>query len=64
MNPEELLAEMSEAKDYRQLFPSQQAGGGGGAEPRITPAGIPHGDKTKNMTPAQKIGHGLKTRKT
>lgn len=64
MNSEELLVEMSEAKDYRQLFPSQQALEGGGAQQRNTPAGLLNrGDKTKNMNPAQKIGHGLKTRK-
>ena len=63
MNPDELLVEMSEDKQYRQLFPSQQAGEGGGAQQRITPTGVRHGDKTKNMTPAEKIGHGLKNAK-
>lgn len=62
MNSEELLVEMSEAKDYRQLFPSQQANEGGGAQNSNSP-GVRRGDKTKNMTSAEKIGHGLKTRK-
>ncbi len=62
MNTDELLVEMSEAKDYRQLFPSQQADNGGGAQ-QSTNSGVRRGDKTKNMTPAEKIGHGLKTKK-
>ena len=63
MNPDELLVEMSEDKGYRQLFPSTQASEGGGAQQRNTATGVRRSDKTKNMTSAQKIGHGLKTKK-
>jgi len=62
MNPDELLIEMSEDKNFRQLFPSTQAVEGGGSQARNTPVGVRRGDATKNMTPAQKIGHGLKTK--
>lgn len=59
MQPDELLLEMSEQADYRQLFPSQQAAQGGGATPPKTPAGVRRTDKTANMTPAEKITAGL-----
>lgn len=62
MNTEELLIEMSETKDYRQLFPSDQASQGGGAVQSANP-GVRRGDKTANMNPAQKISVGLKNRK-
>jgi hypothetical protein len=60
MNTEELLVEMSEDKSLRQLFPSTQAGSGGGAQASATPPGVKRGDATKNMNSAQKITHGLK----
>lgn len=63
MQTDELLVEMSEVKDYRQLFPSQQAANGGGAEGRKTPVGVRRTDATKNMTPAQKITHSLNQKK-
>lgn len=61
MNTPELLEEMSEAKDYRQLYPSTQASNGGGAHE--SKPGVRRGDPTKNMTSAEKIGAGLKNRK-
>jgi hypothetical protein len=60
MNTEELLAEMSEDKSYRQLFPSTQAATGSGAQPKTTPR---NRQAAKNMTAAEKIAHGLKSRK-
>lgn len=63
MNTDELFLELSEDKTKRQLFPSEQAVQGGGAQQRTTPAGVRRGDATKNMTPAQKIGAGLKNKK-
>ncbi len=63
MNTDELLAEMAEDKALRQLFPSDQAATGGGATGNQTPTGVRRGDATKNMTPAQKIGAGLKSQK-
>ena len=62
MNTDELLVEMSEDKAMRQLFPSNQAVEGGGAQARTTQAGLRR-NKTDNMTPAQKIGHGLNIKK-
>lgn len=63
MQTDELFVEMSEGKDYRQIFPSQQATNGGGAEGTRTPVGVRRTDSTKNMTPAQKISHGIKNAK-
>lgn len=62
MNTDELLTEMSEDKALRQLFPSTQAANGGGAQQTASP-GVRRGDNTANMTPAQKIGAGLKAQK-
>ena len=63
MNTEELLAEMSEDKALRQLFPSSMAANGGGAHETATPPGVRRGDPTKNMTPGEKIAHGIKNAK-
>ncbi len=63
MNTDELLVEMSDDKALRQLFPSSQASNGGGAHETATPPGVRRGDPTKNMTPGEKISHGLKNKK-
>jgi uncharacterized alkaline shock family protein YloU len=62
MQADELLVEMSENKQYQQLFPSTQAQNGGGAQPKTTPVGARRHDATKNMTAAQKINHGLQNK--
>jgi len=60
MQADELLLEMSEQSDYKQLFPSKQADQGGGSQPRQTsPNGPRRTDKGKSMTSAQKISAGL-----
>jgi hypothetical protein len=59
MQPDELLTEMSEQKDYKQLFPSQQLGGGGGSQQNRTPPGVRRTDKNANLSPAQKITASL-----
>jgi len=63
MQADELLKEMSEQPDYRQLFPSQQASTGGGAEQTRTPVGVRTGVKKENMTSAEKINAGLAARR-
>lgn len=63
MQADELLHEMSETADYKQLFPSQQRETGGGAITQRTPAGPRRTNKTDNMSSAQKIAHGLSNRK-
>jgi len=63
MQPDELLAEMSEQADYKQLFPSKQASTGGGAQPARVPVGVRRTDATAGMTPAQKISAGLNQKK-
>lgn len=63
MQADELLAEMSEQPDYKQLFPSQQASQGGGATTPKTPVGVRRTNATDNMNPAQKISAGLAARK-
>ena len=59
MNTDELFEEMSKDKALRQIFPSDQAVQGGGAQAN-GPMRIKKGDATKNMNSAQKIGEGLK----
>lgn len=56
MNTEELLIEMSEDKSLRQLFPSQQAASGGGAQGTNVPGRRPD---TSNMSAAEKIASSL-----
>jgi len=63
MQPDELLAEMSEQPDYKQLFPSKQASQGGGSQPARIPVGIRKTDATAGMSPAQKITAGLNQKK-
>jgi len=63
MRADELLREMSEQSDFRQLFPSPQAQQGGGAERQRTPVGGLRQTNNKNATPAQKIAAGLSSRK-
>jgi len=63
MRPDELLAEMSEQADYKQLFPSKQAVQGGGAQTARVPVGVRRTDATAKMTPAQKITAGLNAKK-
>jgi hypothetical protein len=63
MNAAELLVEMSEQDDYKQLFPSQQASRGGGALEQKTPIGPRRTDNTKSMSAADKITAGLAERK-
>lgn len=61
MQADELLSEMSESKEFKQLFPSQQASTGGGTQTTHTHVG--RRTTTKNQTPAQKISAGLATKK-
>lgn len=63
MQPDELLAEMSEQADYKQLFPSKQASQGGGAQPARVPVNVRRTDATAGMSPAQKITAGLNAKK-
>lgn len=62
MQPDELLVEMSEQDDFKQLFPSKQANGGGGSQTNRTPVGVKTGNQ-KNQTPAQKITAGISAKK-
>jgi len=63
MQADELLLEMSEQNDYKQLFPSQQANQGGGSQTQTTTVGVRRPNATANMTPAQKIAAGLASKK-
>jgi len=58
MQADELLAEMSESAEFKQLFPSQQAQTGGGTQTTHVPVGVRR-NNAKNQTPAQKISAGL-----
>jgi len=59
MQADELLAEMSESSEFKQLFPSQQASSGGGSQTQHTQVGVRRNSNSKNQTPAQKISAGL-----
>lgn len=61
MQADELLEEMSDSKEFKQLFPSQQAQNGGGSHTTNTHVG--RKTNTKNQTPAQKISAGLSVKK-
>ena len=62
MQPDELLVEMSEQDDYKPLFPSKQANGGGGSQQTRTPVGV-RKPGAKNQTAAEKISAGLAQKK-
>ena len=62
MQTDELLVEMSEQEDFKQLFPSKQANGGGGSQTSRTQVGIKK-PGAKNQTSAEKISAGLASQK-
>ena len=61
MQADELLSEMSESSEYKQLFPSQQASSGGGTQTTHTNVG--RKTNVKNQTPAEKISAGIHAKK-
>lgn len=61
MQADELLEEMSESTEFKQLFPSQQAQTGGGSQTTNTRVG--RKTNVKNQTPAQKISAGIGAKK-
>jgi hypothetical protein len=63
MQADELLLEMSESAEFKQLFPSQQATTGGGTQTTHVPVGVRKTNNNKHQTPAEKISAGLTKKK-